>query len=160
MRDTFKYSNDDITVIWQPAKCIHSKKCWQNLGLVFDPRRKPWVVMANADTDSIIRQVDQCPSQALSYERIKTSLAPEQSEAAKEAPAPTETPGANTEKADVSNIIECVPNGPLLISGQVVIKKSDGSEVQQKGTIALCRCGASRNKPYCDGSHNAAGFVG
>ena len=64
-----KYSNDDITVIWKPEVCIHSKLCWQGLLPVFDPRRKPWIMMEHGTTEAIIAQVEQCPSGALSYVR-------------------------------------------------------------------------------------------
>ena len=68
-----RYSNGDITVIWQPSLCVHSTICFQGLPRVFDPRRRPWVVLAGTDTETIVRQVEECPSGALSYERNRTS---------------------------------------------------------------------------------------
>lgn len=62
-----EYSNDDITVVWKPNRCIHSKRCWKGLLSVFNPKEKPWIKMDGADTDRIIEQVNQCPSGALSY---------------------------------------------------------------------------------------------
>ena len=64
---TFKYSNNDITVIWQPDICIHSTKCWRELIAVFNPKEKPWIKMDGAGTERIIEQVKRCPSGALSY---------------------------------------------------------------------------------------------
>lgn len=64
---TKKYSNGEITIVWQPAKCIHSGICFKGLSGVFDPRRKPWIVMENSDTQSIKTQIEKCPSGALSY---------------------------------------------------------------------------------------------
>ena len=64
-----EYSNDDITVIWKPEVCIHSNLCWHGLLTVFDPRRKPWIVMENGTTEAIVAQVEKCPSGALSYVR-------------------------------------------------------------------------------------------
>jgi len=64
---TFKYSNNDIIVIWQPDICIHSTKCWRELIPVFNPKEKPWIKMDGADTERIIEQVKRCPSGALSY---------------------------------------------------------------------------------------------
>ncbi|MEM6726417.1 MAG: (4Fe-4S)-binding protein [Bacteroidota bacterium] len=61
------YANDDITVVWKPNRCIHSKKCWKGLLPVFNPQKKPWVNMEGANTERIIEQVQQCPSGALSY---------------------------------------------------------------------------------------------
>jgi uncharacterized Fe-S cluster protein YjdI len=64
---TIKYRNEDITVIWKPAMCTHSKKCWKGLGEVFKPLEKPWVKMDGASSERIIEQVKKCPSGALSY---------------------------------------------------------------------------------------------
>ena len=61
------YSNKDITVIWKPHLCSHSKKCWKGLGDVFKPLEKPWVKMDGATSERIIEQVNCCPSGALSY---------------------------------------------------------------------------------------------
>lgn len=49
-------------------------------------------------------------------------------------------------------------NGPLLVSNPPIIRDVDGSTVENKPMVALCRCGLSKNKPFCDGSHNAGGF--
>ena len=57
-------------------------------------------------------------------------------------------------------IIMCNKNGSLRISGNFVIKDANGNEFDLSGreVISLCRCGASANKPFCDGSHNRIGF--
>ncbi|MGZ4116771.1 MAG: (4Fe-4S)-binding protein [Bacteroidia bacterium] len=68
---TIHYKNSDITVVWKPHVCIHSKKCWKELGDVFKPLEKPWVKMEGASTERIIKQVDSCPSGALSYIKNK-----------------------------------------------------------------------------------------
>ncbi|MEO5681206.1 MAG: (4Fe-4S)-binding protein [Chitinophagaceae bacterium] len=144
---THKYSNKDITIIWKPDTCIHSKICWHGLREVFDPARRPWIIADAADTAKIMEQIDKCPSGALSYiknESVETLLA----ETVNAVPQP------------VANIIECLPNGPLLVNGSIIIKKSDGTEEIKTGTVALCRCGASNNKPYCDGGHSRVGFTG
>ena len=65
---THYYKNEEITVIWQPGICKHSGICFRGLPGVFDPRRKPWIIMENAQTPEIIMQVKQCPSGALSFE--------------------------------------------------------------------------------------------
>jgi uncharacterized Fe-S cluster protein YjdI len=141
-KETHHYSNRDITITWRPAVCIHSKICWQELKEVFDPTRRPWIVPDAATTERIKAQIDRCPSGALSY----TSLATGETDI--------------TAGVVPANIIECMPNGPLLVKGEVVVKKSDGTEEIKTGTIAFCRCGASNNKPYCDGGHRNAGFQG
>jgi uncharacterized Fe-S cluster protein YjdI len=61
------YTNGEITVVWQPDLCTHSAICIKGLRQVFNPRRRPWVNMAAADTRTIMDQVDRCPSGALSY---------------------------------------------------------------------------------------------
>jgi len=63
MQKTFKYPNEEITVIWKPDICIHSG----GLGKVFDPKRRPWIDMNHAETQQIIDQVRKCPSGALSF---------------------------------------------------------------------------------------------
>ncbi|MBU1094855.1 MAG: (4Fe-4S)-binding protein [Bacteroidetes bacterium] len=62
-----EYSNDDITIVWKPRKCIHSGICVKLLPQVYNPASKPWIKMKNADTEQLINQVNQCPSGALSY---------------------------------------------------------------------------------------------
>jgi CDGSH-type Zn-finger protein len=54
------------------------------------------------------------------------------------------------------------PNGPLLVEGPIKIVDQNGNSFPinpDKPAIALCRCGASQNKPFCDGAHKTAGFV-
>lgn len=65
--ETKKYTNGEVTVVWKPALCQHSKICWTGLLEVFDPRKKPWINMEGADSQRIITQVEKCPSGALSY---------------------------------------------------------------------------------------------
>lgn len=57
-------------------------------------------------------------------------------------------------------VIETRENGPLIAKNVKNFKMPDGSLAEEKPLHALCRCGASQNKPYCDGSHNVAGFDG
>jgi uncharacterized Fe-S cluster protein YjdI len=66
-REILHYSNNDITVVWKPGICIHSKLCWQGLLAVFNPKERPWIKMDGATTEQIIEQVKKCPSGALSY---------------------------------------------------------------------------------------------
>lgn len=65
-KKTHYYSNGEITVVWKPEVCIHSTISFKRLSVIFDPRRKPWIVMDNAETRQIIEQVKKCPSGALS----------------------------------------------------------------------------------------------
>lgn len=60
--------------------------------------------------------------------------------------------------SDVS--ISVRPNGPFLVTGPVTLTDPEGNayDLAGKATIALCRCGASANRPFCDGAHNGCGF--
>jgi uncharacterized Fe-S cluster protein YjdI len=66
---TKRYTNGEVTVVWQPAKCVHSGVCVRGLPAVFDTRRRPWIDLAPAASDEIVAQVGKCPSGALSIER-------------------------------------------------------------------------------------------
>lgn len=142
-KESFKYSNNEVTVMWKPNTCIHSTLCWKGLIQVFNPREKPWIKMDGATTEKIIEQVRKCPSGALSYYR-NDELPKESGKVMSES--------ASTLKIEVS------PNGPYLVKSECLIIHSDGKEETKTGTIALCRCGASGNKPYCDGSHRKIDF--
>jgi len=65
---TKKYSNGEITVLWQSHKCIHSGNCVRNLPQVFNPRERPWIKQHNATSAEIIATVNKCPSGALSID--------------------------------------------------------------------------------------------
>lgn len=65
-QQTHHYNNGEITIVWQPDKCIHSAKCVKGLGKVFQPALKPWIDMSQASSAEIAQQVQQCPSGALS----------------------------------------------------------------------------------------------
>lgn len=143
--ETMKYSNNEITVVWKPKVCIHSTLCWKGLIEVFNPKERPWIKMDGASTGKIMEQVKKCPSGALSYYLNNETNGPETEEA--------KLPAAITE-------IEVSPNGPYLVKSQCQIIHSNGNKEIKTATVALCRCGASANKPYCDGSHRKSGFTG
>jgi uncharacterized Fe-S cluster protein YjdI len=145
--ETFKYTNNEITVVWKPKTCIHSTLCWKGLIEVFNPKEKPWIKMDGDATEKIIEQVRKCPSGALSYYLNA------------EAVADTTKDKVVAESASIMKI-QVTPNGPYLIKTECLIVHSDGREEIKTGTVALCRCGASGNKPYCDGTHRKVGFEG
>lgn len=129
-KKTKKYTNGEITVVWQPAVCSHSKRCWEGLGGVFNPQARPWVNMDGATTDRIVEQVRQCPSGALSIvfnEEEKTA--------------------GGESGVQSESIVEVVPNGPLLVYGNVTVKDAGGHEEKRHKVTLFCRCGASENKP-------------
>lgn len=62
-----EYTNGEITIIWQPEKCIHSGVCVRMLPNVYRPKERPWVTPENATTAELKHQIEHCPSGALSY---------------------------------------------------------------------------------------------
>jgi uncharacterized Fe-S cluster protein YjdI len=132
-----KYSNHEVTVVWQPEKCIHSAICISGLPNVFDNQKRPWVNIQGATSARIVEQVKQCPSGALSYFLNE---------------------GEKQEAENLQTVVEVLCNGPLLIHGTLKVKDKNGNEALKENTTAFCRCGASANKPYCDGSHIATRF--
>ncbi len=142
MNDITKhYSNEEITVAWKPTLCSHSTNCWKDLSEVFNPKERPWIKLDATNTEKIKNQIDKCPSGALSYtEKNQTTM---------EETKPN---------ADCNVLVS--PNGPLMIIGNIEIKHSDGRVENKEKTTAFCRCGASANKPFCDGSHRKIEFIG
>lgn len=139
-----EYSNGEITVVWQPDKCIHSAICWKGetgLRQVFDPTKRPWINVEGADSQHIMDKIDHCPSGALSYYF-------NQQQEDENSIVHTET------------IVEPLLNGPLLVYGNISIKRADGTEDKKSKVTAFCRCGASQNKPFCDGAHTKIDFKG
>ena len=67
MKKIHEYSNGELTIIWQPDKCIHSGICVKMLPTVYKPGERPWITCGNATTEQLIAQIDKCPSGALSY---------------------------------------------------------------------------------------------
>ncbi|HEY3429439.1 MAG TPA: CDGSH iron-sulfur domain-containing protein, partial [Cyclobacteriaceae bacterium] len=92
-------------------------------------------------TEKIISQVKKCPSGALSYYLNRDADEKEI-------------------KIEAETIVEPTPNGPLMVYGNVSIKDSNGVITKKNNATAFCRCGASNNKPFCDGSHKKVGFQG
>lgn len=132
------YASGEVTIVWQPALCIHSEKCYHGLPAVFDPNRRPWIQANAATAEAIIAQVRSCPSGALSIESGDKA--------------------AGSKEGAVR--AEVLRDGPLLVQGSITVVDADGKATAREGATAFCRCGASKNKPYCDGSHKTIGFTG
>jgi uncharacterized Fe-S cluster protein YjdI len=126
------YEGDGIAVRWYAHRCVHSAACIVRLPNVFDPRRRPWVDLSQADADAIARAVEACPTGALEYDRP----------GAQEIPEPT-------------TIVTTVMGGPHLLRGDIVVRDRKGDVVRRATRVALCRCGKSGNMPFCDNSHRA-----
>jgi len=136
-RGVREYSTDEIVVEWQPRLCFHSHNCIRALPQVFDPDARPWVRLELASTDEVDAAVAQCPSGALRARRV-------------------DAVEARTEPIE----IEASANGPLLIRGGVRVLDGEGNVLYEGDRAALCRCGGSANKPFCDGTHRTSGFTG
>lgn len=128
-----QYKNKDVTVIWKPDLCIHSANCVKGLPNVFKPNDKPWINLSEVDKVDIMKTIDTCPSGALSYRQEEDKL----------------------KNPPVEVVV--IKGGPLLVKGEVIITDSEG-EIKTMPKCSLCRCGASSNKPFCDGSHKSITF--
>lgn len=140
------YHGEQITVHYDVERCRHIGECVRGDPLVFDPGRRPWILAdADPDAEHVAEVVRRCPTGALHY-TLKDG--------------PAETPDPRT-------TVTVVPDGPLLVRGDLRIDLGDGtpdegaaaSTVTTETRAALCRCGSSANKPYCDGSHEEVGWT-
>ena len=132
-----EYSNDRIVVTWEPALCIHSRFCVRGAPDSFDPDARPWITLEGADADHIAGVVARCPSGALHVRRLD---------------------GAAEETADERPSVRTQRDGPIYVRGDLEVEDADGGVIRRDTRLALCRCGDSANKPFCDNSHLASGF--
>ena len=130
-----RYEGTGIEVTYDASRCIHAARCVAGLPAVFDPERRPWVEPDRGDRDDVIRVIESCPTGALAYSCGDRSERP---------PAPAR--------------VTCSRDGPLYLRGNLTVANAEGEPIATAYRLALCRCGASSNKPYCDGSHTEAGF--
>lgn len=134
----YSYENKELQVTWDLKRCIHAEECVHGLPDVFDPTRKPWIDPdKESDSEKLIETIEKCPTGALQY-HFKNKDNPE-------------TPPS-------SNKIILDENGPLYVSGDIVLQDSEGNELLRETRLAFCRCGKSTNKPLCDNSHIKAEF--
>jgi CDGSH-type Zn-finger protein len=123
-----------ITVRDDRSICVHAGFCGNRVTNV-------WKQVAATD-DSLVRlavinEIEKCPSGALTYR--------------------FEGDAADTEP-DLPVQVGVIADGPLWVTGGVAVVTSDGRRLEARNRMTLCRCGASGNKPLCDGSHKEAGF--
>ena len=130
------YATDSITVSFDPARCIHAAQCIRTAPAVFDSRRKRWIRPELGTPDEIVTAVSRCPTGALAYALPN---------------GPAESPAADA-------TIRAARHGPLYLRGSIRIEREDGTLVAETLRAALCRCGTTKNPPFCDGSHHEAGF--
>ncbi len=85
----------------------------------------------------VIAMIERCPSGALTY-----------------------AVDGETVEPDLPAGVAVIADGPLFVTGGLEIERSDGERLETRNRVTLCRCGASGNKPLCDGSHKEIGFTG
>ena len=132
-----EYRTEEIAVLWEPAYCIHTANCIRSLPQVFNPQDRPWVHVEEAPADAIARAVLRCPTGALHFRRLD---------------------GGPQEPVSEETTIRTVANGPLYLRGNVEILTESGETIRHDTRVALCRCGQSVNKPFCDNTHRLIGF--
>lgn len=134
------YQNDQIKVQYDPNICEHAAECVKGSPEVFNVKARPWVQVDNAGVEKIAEVINRCPTGALKYEL-------------KGAQEPVVEVASTTE-------VTVIPNGPLRLSGPIVVRDMDGEVMLEATKMSLCRCGHSQNKPFCDGSHKKEGWQG
>ena len=132
-----KYPGNESDVHWNGKLCIHIGECGRAKGELFINGRQPWCQPDLASNGEIEEVVLRCPTGALTYQYKD---------------------GANTEQAASENTIHVAYNGPLYFKGNLDIEGAPDDINGVQFRAALCRCGQSKNKPFCDNSHEDADF--
>ena len=132
-----EYKGQQATVRYDLPRCFHAAECVKGAPNVFDPKGKPWVQPDGASVDELVAVVDRCPTGALSV---------------------VDADGASLLPTPTTNSIRIEADGPLIARGSLTVRRMDGDAIVSDTRLALCRCGASENKPFCDNSHAKAGF--
>jgi CDGSH-type Zn-finger protein len=126
-----------ITIHDDRSICVHAGFCGNRVTNV-------WKMAGAVDDDTVLRaqamaMIEKCPSGALTYR--------------------LEGEAADLEQTLPAGIA-VLPDGPLAVTGQVTIDGAAGTRIETRNRVTLCRCGNSKNKPLCDGTHGEIGFVG
>jgi glutamate synthase domain-containing protein 2/uncharacterized Fe-S cluster protein YjdI len=125
------YIGEGITIHDNRAVCSHAGYCTDNLPSVFRMGVEPWIDPNGAPVEEIIRVIEMCPSGALSYT----------------------VRGKKHDSLDRDPSINLTKDGPFRIVGGIELDDYNDSKPQSKEHQTLCRCGGSKNKPFCDGTH-------
>lgn len=131
------YSGNKISVDWDGRLCIHITECGKSEGDLFVGGRNPWCKPDLVSVDDVIEIIKRCPTGALSFESKNASI---------------------VEKPAADNTVVVSNNGPYFIRGDLDIDAATDDSRGVAFRAALCRCGASKNKPFCDNSHEFIGF--
>jgi CDGSH-type Zn-finger protein len=136
MNEYKEYQGRKITVIYNRAICNHNSACLNGLPGVFQMGTRPWVRPDNGSVDEIIDLIKHCPTGALSYE----------------------IDGVHYDSYDRPPQMVINPGGGIDVEGGIDLRDDEGVKPYSSEHYVLCRCGASRNKPFCDGSHYYTNF--
>ena len=127
-RDT--YIGRNITIFDNRAICAHAGRCTDGLPTVWRMREEPWIDADGAEVNAIIETVKECPSGALSYS----------------------VEGVEHRDQDREPSATVSQNGLNVLTGGITldVPRGEGASTEH---YTLCRCGGSKNKPFCDGTH-------
>ena len=136
-KQVYDFEGEATDVAWDGRLCIHVSECTRAKGNIFESGRDPWSQPDLAESEYVAEVVRRCPTGALAYRRKD---------------------GGADESPAAENTIVVANNGPLYVRGDLVI---DGAGHDMPGVrfrAALCRCGESKIKPFCDNSHEEVSF--
>jgi uncharacterized Fe-S cluster protein YjdI/CDGSH-type Zn-finger protein len=135
MADSVKrYPGERIEVTFDTRRCLHAARCVAGLPEVFDTKRRPWILPDGAPAARVAEVVRRCPSGALRYRLVDGE---------------PELPARPTQ-------VSARAHEPLWLRGDLRIDTGDGVVADTRA--ALCRCGATANGPFCDGSGDCRGW--
>jgi CDGSH-type Zn-finger protein len=130
------YAGKDITILDNRALCAHAGFCTDRLKSVFRMDAEPWIDPDAARVEEVIATIEKCPSGALSYAREGVEARPPQREP----------------------MVTVTDDGPYAITGGIELLAATFGDGASREHYTLCRCGGSKNKPFCDGTHWHIGF--
>ena len=130
------YVGKHITIHDNRGICSHAGYCSDNLNSVFRLNVEPWIDPDGATAQEIIDTVKKCPSGALSYT----------------------VDNVEHRDQDRAPMVTVSKDGPLAITGGITLVDQQSGEGASSEHYTLCRCGGSKNKPFCDGTHWHIGF--
>jgi CDGSH-type Zn-finger protein len=130
------YAGGKITIHDNRGICAHAGHCTDNLASVFKLNKEPWIDPDGASAQEIMETIKKCPSGALSYT----------------------VDGVEHRDQDRKPMITITKNGPYAVTGDIELADQPRGEEASSEHYALCRCGGSKNKPFCDGTHWHIGF--
>ena len=132
-----RYPGKAADITWDERLCIHIGECGRAKGDLFVAGRDPWCQPDVANVAEVVDVCERCPSGALTYE-VKD--------------------GSTVEQPVAANTVTVSYNGPLFVRGDLAIDGAPADMPSVRFRAALCRCGQSKRKPFCDNSHEAVAF--